>query len=194
MNLKNSSQNPPHVPTSGRMGRLAQLIEQEAGREILLEVMQDGDKFEAISSSQRKAAWVRAMIQRLDRMVDPQTATRIMNACGRVCCGTARGQQARQLWLAAGSLEEFVQKLNEKRLGGGRLKLIDPATIAGGYDQCYCGLVKQTKEPFPTLTYCQCSAGWYKQLFETAFAKPVRVDLAQSIIAGAKSCEFVIHI
>ena len=33
MNLENSSQNPANIPKSGRMGRLAQLIEQEAGRE-----------------------------------------------------------------------------------------------------------------------------------------------------------------
>ena len=63
----------------------------------------------------------------------------------------------------------------------------------GGDDWCYCGRVKQTKEPFPTDTYCHCSTGWYKSLFEAAFDKPVKVKLKQSILQGADSCEFEIE-
>ena len=67
-------------------------------------------------------------------------------------------------------------------------------TIVGGYDRCYCGRVKQTKEPFPTDTYCHCSTGWYQSLFEAAFDKPVEVTLKQSILQGADRCEFEIRI
>jgi hypothetical protein len=56
-----------------------------------------------------------------------------------------------------------------------RLKLKDLNTIVGGYDRCYCGRVKQTRQPFPTDTYCYCSTGWYKSLFEAAFGRPVKV-------------------
>jgi hypothetical protein len=69
-----------------------------------------------------------------------------------------------------------------------------PKTILGGYDRCYCGRVRQTKEPFPTDTYCHCSTGWYKSLFEAAFNRPVEVTLKQSILQGADRCEFEIRL
>ena len=70
----------------------------------------------------------------------------------------------------------------------------DKSTIQGGYDRCYCGMVSKTRMPFPDLTYCHCSTGWYKQLFETALKKSVRVKIKRSIICGAKTCEFEIKI
>ena len=92
------------------------------------------------------------------------------------------------------SVEELLAKLNEAGIGGGRLTLKNNSTILGGYDWCYCGRVKQTKEPFPTDTYCHCSTGWYKSLFEAAFDKPVKVTLKQSILQGTDSCEFEIRL
>jgi hypothetical protein len=90
------------------------------------------------------------------------------------------------------SVGGLLARLNEAGIGGGRLELKNRNTIAGGYDWCYCGRVKQTKEPFRTDTYCHCSTGWYRSLFEAAFGKPVTVKLKQSIIQGARSCEFEI--
>ena len=91
------------------------------------------------------------------------------------------------------SVKGLLARLNERGIGGGRLKLKDRNTIVGSYDWCYCGRVKQTQQPFPTDTYCHCSAGWYKSLFEAAFDKPVKVKLKKSIIQGADSCEFEIE-
>lgn len=184
----------PFIPKTGRIGHLAEIIEQQAGHEILLAVMQEAENFTSTSSYPRKAAWIREMIQRLEGLAGVEKATMMMRECGRGCCGERRAQSARQWWESSTSLEEFLQRLNENHLGGGRLKLVDPATIAGGYDRCYCGQVKQARMPFPTQTYCQCSAGWYQQLFETALGESVRVELVQSILSGARSCEFLIHI
>lgn len=71
---------------------------------------------------------------------------------------------------------------------GRRLKFVNSHTIIGGYDHCYCGQVEHTKELFTDTTYCNCSVGWYKQLFETAMGKKVEVKILQSIISRSKSC------
>ena len=184
----------PRIPKTGRIGRLAKFIEKEAGLNVLLEVMQDVDQFESTSSTVRKADWIRVAIQRLEQSVGEETSIRIMEVCGRQCCGQTHRKHARQLRVESESMGAFIEKLNEKGIGGGRLKLVDQDIITGGYDRCYCGQVKQTKVPFPTTTYCHCSVGWYKQLFETALERPVEIELVQSIIAGAESCEFIIHI
>ena len=77
---------------------------------------------------------------------------------------------------------------------GYTFKLKDNHNIVGGYDKCYCGLVNKTEKPFKNLTYCYCGVGHIKQFFESALEKPVEVKIEQSVIAGAKSCKFLIHI
>ena len=90
------------------------------------------------------------------------------------------------------SINEFIEKLNSIR--GYTFKLKNNHTIVGGYDKCYCGLVNKTKKPFNDLTYCYCGVGHIKQFFESALEKPIEVELLQSVITGAMSCEFVICI
>jgi predicted ArsR family transcriptional regulator len=181
-------------PTTGRIGRIAKKIEAEAGLEVLQDVMRDVDEFQRARSGADKAAWVKRLIARLEERVGREKTISIMQKCGLMCCGVTSRKRVKQLMSESGSVEELVEKLNKTGLGGGRLKMKDENTIAGGYDRCYCGLVKHTKEPFPTDTYCWCSTGWYKQLFETALGRHVDVELIQSIVSGADTCEFVIHI
>jgi hypothetical protein len=39
-------------------------------------------------------------------------------------------------------------------------------------------------------TYCNCSRGWAKALFEGATGKPVEVIMEKSIISGDSECRF----
>ncbi|MFB0509561.1 MAG: DUF6144 family protein [bacterium] len=181
------------IPKSGRIGRFAKMIEKETNPKTVEKIMKNTDKYEK-SSYAEKAAWWNDAVRRLEKEVGKKGAIKIMQSCGRMCCGLTSRKRAKQIMSQSKSIKELINKLNKIGLGGGRLKLKDEKTITGGYDHCYCGQVKQTKEPFSSLTYCHCSTGWYKQLFETAFERPVEVEILQSIICGAKTCEFVIHI
>jgi hypothetical protein len=181
-------------PTTGRIGRIAKKIEAEAGLEVLRDVMRDVDEFTQTRNSADKSAWVGKLITRLEERLGREKTIVIMQKCGLMCCGVTSRKRVKQLMSECGSVEELVEKLNKAGLGGGRLRMKDDNTIVGGYDRCYCGLVKHTKEPFPADTYCWCSTGWYKQLFETALGRPVEVELVQSITSGADTCEFVIHV
>ncbi len=181
------------IPKSGRIGRLAKHIEKEAGRSVVELAMKDADVFMKANPA-GKATWLKNAIERLENAVGTDKARKIMENCGRMCCGATSRKRAEHATRGADSIAEVVKKLNKLHLGGGRLMLKDKHTITGGYDKCYCGQVKHTKTPFPKLTYCYCSVGWYKQLFETALGRPVNVEITQSIISGAKTCEFVIHV
>lgn len=191
---RSNEHQPPKIPKTGRIGRLARSIEKEANRSVLLKVMQDTDEYESTSSYAIKAAWWKGAVEQLEKLVGKETTVRIMENCGRQCCGATHRKHAKQFMSESKSIEEFLDKMNKKGIGGGRFKLKDRNTIVGGYNRCYCGQVSRTKEPFSTNTYCQCGVGWIKQLFESALEKPVDVELLQSVIMGAKSCEFIIHI
>jgi predicted hydrocarbon binding protein len=178
---------------SGRIGRFAKMIEKETNPKTVDKIMKGADKYEK-SSYAEKAKWWNDAVTRLEKEVGKKGAIKIMQSCGRKCCGLTSRKRVKQIISQSKSIKELIDKLNKIGLGGGRLKLKDENTITGGYDHCYCGQVKQTKEPFSSLLYCHCSTGWYKQLFETAFERPVEIEILQSIVAGKKTCEFVIHI
>ena len=194
MNQNKSTEPALEIPTSGRIGNMAEQIRLKVGDPIMLEVIEEHQLFEATSNYSKKAAWMQEAMRRLDGLTGETTAREIMQECGRACFGPKNSVEARKIWKKSSSLEDFIQQLNTKHLGGGRLIIIDDNTVTGGYDRCYCGQVKQTKQPFQSLTYCNCSTGWYKQLFESALERPVRVEIFQSIITGSDRCEFVIHL
>ncbi|KYK38651.1 MAG: hypothetical protein HXS46_17595 [Theionarchaea archaeon] len=179
------------LPKTGRIGRFAQMIKQETHRDIAEKVMQGAEQYKLLSYA-KKAAWWKEAVTRLEQYTDAETCRTILEKCGRKCCGPTFRKRAKQFMDESASIEEFIENLNQKGIGGGRLT-VQGDTITGGYDTCYCGQVKKTKEPFDTM-YCYCSVGWYKQLFESALGHPVDVELRQSIISGADSCEFTIHV
>jgi len=179
-------------PTTGRIGRFTKIIENEYNRDIVGKVMQDSDKYESFNYAE-KAAWWREAIERLEKEVGKETTIKIMESCGRKCCGTGHRKTAKKLMGESKSIKEFLNKLN-KIFRSVRFELKDKNTVVVRYDKCYCGQVKQTKQPFPTTTYCQCGVAWEKQFFESALEIPVEVELVQTVITGAESCEFIIHI
>lgn len=193
MELKNkSSKNKAlKIPKTGKIGSLAKNIEKETNQSIVLKVMQDADQFESTSNRAEKVEWIKGAIVRLEQQVGKGKSIKIMEDCGRDCYGPKHREHAKQLMSESKSIEEFLSKLSR---GGVKFTLKDKNTIVGEYNKCYCSQVNLTKEPFPTNTYCQCGVGHTMQLFESALEKPVEVELVQSIITGAESCEFIIHI
>ncbi len=177
----------------GWMTRFKRCIVAEAGEAVSRKVLIKTEQFDGTSNYTQKADWIRNAIHRLEKESGKATARWVMQACGMKCCGPTQQKRARQFMAESRSIEGLLAKLNEAGVGGGRLRPTDDNTIAGGYDWCYCGRVKQTREPFPTDTYCHCSTGWYKSLFQAALGRPVRVKLKQSILQGAATCEFEIE-
>jgi len=179
---------------SGRIGRFARILSESVGDVVCGQILREADTYESLNAAGR-AAWWRGAMARLDEAVGPEKAGRIMEACGRRCCGQTPREHARRLWEASVSFEEFLAELNHMGIGGGRLRSVqddEDRVVTAGYDRCYCGQVRDTLEPFQTMTYCQCSAGWFKQLFESAMDCPVIVSVDRSIITGSPTCEFTI--
>ena len=183
----------PKIPKTGKIGSLAKNIEKETNRDVVQGIMQDVAQFQSASSRAGKAEWIKEAIERLERQVGEEKSVKIMENCGRDCCRDCRREHTKfkTLMSESKSIEEFLNKVST---GGINYKLKDKNTIIGEYNKCYCSLVKQTKKPFQNKIYCQCGVGHIKQLFESALKKPVEVELMQSVITGAKSCEFLIHI
>jgi hypothetical protein len=58
---------------------------------------------------------------------------------------------------------------------------------------CHCGLVKRSNEAISS-TFCCCSGGWVKQLWEGILEQPVKVELVESLLKGDDRCTHAVRI
>ncbi len=183
------------IPKTGRIGRFAKIIEKDLGESMLLNVMQDSDKYSSLKAPE-KAEWWKSAVERLEKGMGVEGAIEIMRSCGRKCCGQGIRKTAKRLKNESKSMEEFLEKASTYEVKDGDIeyKLEDDKTIIGIFNRCFCGQVKQIQVPFENEIYCQCSAEFHKQFFEAALESPISVELVESIISGSKTCKFIMHI
>ncbi len=127
--------------------------------------------------------WVKNTTKRLEENFDAPTVKRIRMNCQ---CGYAMDEKlalVKELMANASNLEEFANQDKAKAAGlscsDGELYLMFPF--------CPCPMLAEV-DKLPTNTWCQCTTGYSKVLFEKAFGCEVEVDLLKSIKMGDDSC------
>jgi predicted ArsR family transcriptional regulator len=134
----------------------------------------------------RTEKWITALMEGLDRNLDERTIAKILEQCGRQCQTQSFIKKARDLCQKSKDTDEFLDRLAEvyKHLHreGDKVYLI--------YPKCYCSQVSKIPKGKLSGTYCNCSRGWAKALFEGAREKPVEVIMEKSIINGDDECRF----
>jgi len=144
---------------------------------------------EAKDRSQKfKEDWLISLMRNMDGQLEKGERESLMVACGRDCA--RRGAMK-----LAESCKGDVGKLVESLAGflGKEGNYIEGNTVHLTYTKCYCHLVDQGPERLSE-TYCNCSRGWVLEMFETAAAKPVEVEVLQTIKRGAPSCKFIVKV
>ncbi len=129
------------------------------------------------------ACWVNNTMKRLNERFDVSTVKRIRMNCQ---CGYAMDDKlslVRELMSTSSSLEEFGNSEKAKAVGlsfsNGELFLMFPF--------CPCPMLADV-EHLETKTWCECTTGYSKVLFEKAFDCKVDVELLKSIKAGDEIC------
>lgn len=140
----------------------------------------------------RRAEVVGQIMARLDAVVPTDLRIAIMRRRGRQCFLRCTAKPVQPCLQKASDLDDFLRRLNEADIGGGRLAR-EGDVITAGYDSCPCPTVNAGQEPISG-TYCQCSCGWYASLFEAYVGHPVTVTLVDSIAQGADRCTFTIDV
>jgi len=131
-------------------------------------------------------AWIVNAVENMDAKIDEKEKIRILEDCGRACARRgamkAAAESTGDLDKFLGTMKAWIGEKNVRREG---------ATVFVTYSQCYCPNV-QAMEKVPA-SYCNCSRGWAKEMFETVLGKPVAVELLSSIKRGDKECRLVIR-
>jgi effector-binding domain-containing protein len=58
---------------------------------------------------------------------------------------------------------------------------------------CFCPLIRDCLDKTPQ-AFCNCSAGWPKQLWEGIINQKLKIEIVQSLTKGDDTCEFAIHL
>lgn len=135
------------------------------------------------SASEDDAAWVKSAMNRLENRFDSPTVKEIRMHCQ---CGYGMDEKlalVKELLDSSSSPEEFANQEKAKAAGlfyaDGELYL--------QFHFCPCPMLANV-DKLDSYTWCQCTTGYSKVLFEKAFGCEVAVELLQSIKAGDSIC------
>jgi predicted hydrocarbon binding protein len=132
--------------------------------------------------------WVKNLVDSLDAHLDEAARRQVMETCGRACArrGAVQAAEACQ-----GDLNQLISTL-QKWVGAEQVTQAG-AVVRVTYLKCFCGLVAEGPARLPD-TYCYCSCGWLKEMFETVVQHPVEVKLLESVKRGGTACRFMVQL
>jgi len=134
--------------------------------------------------------WISNLIKNMDEGLNEKEKREVLENTGRKCITTSMIKKAKKLFSESQNLEEFLKEYTKINSHFQEVK----GEYFMVYPHCYCSFVNKhpnLSELSPT--YCYCSVGWVKELFEKATDIEVKVDLLHSVVSGADECRFKIQ-
>lgn len=132
--------------------------------------------------------WVKNTMKRLEDHFDQPTVKKIRMNCQ---CGYAMDEKLvllKDLMKSSSNLEEFARHEKAKAAG---LSFHD-GVLYLQFPYCPCPMLAEV-DRLETNTWCQCTTGYSKVLFEKSFGCAVKVELLKSVKMGDEMCLMSIH-
>jgi predicted hydrocarbon binding protein len=127
--------------------------------------------------------YLKSLMDSMDKNLSEAERTAVQEANGRACA--VRGGSFDWAKSFGGDVDKFLAEMR-KHIGETNA-VRDGRTVRLTYEKCFCPLVADLKEPISP-TYCLCTQGWTKAVYEALTGKPVRVALKSSIKRGDPQC------
>jgi predicted hydrocarbon binding protein len=134
-------------------------------------------------TSEDNPTWVKNTMKRLESRFDKNAVVQIRMNCQ---CGYGMDEKLNflnELISDSSNLEEFASHEKAKAAG----LSYSNGEIYLQFQFCPCPMLSEV-DKLDTLTWCQCTAGYSKVLFEKAFNCKVEVELLKSIKMGDDIC------
>ncbi|MDH4223083.1 MAG: DUF6144 family protein [candidate division Zixibacteria bacterium] len=163
-----------------------------------------GAETPAWRKAEESSNWIKWMVDNMDAMLDQDTRIKLLQACGRSCYINAFGVAGEEKPTPEAA-EQYIKRIES---AGYEVQRKDNLTyvyfnwgrnhqnpqglmMQDGY--CMCPIV-ETVLPGLSPSYCNCSTGYVKEIFERQVGRQVKVDILESIQRGGKDCRFKIEI
>jgi len=134
--------------------------------------------------------WVNRFMEVVDTKMNKEEGQKLMDQCGRSCfCSHQNSSEPVEKM----EPEDLVKRLKtiwseEAASNEGDIVFIK-YILKNQPNKCLCPMVNRFSSEISG-TYCLCSAGYLKQMFETYTDKMVEVEIRESIIRGGNVCSF----
>ncbi len=155
-------------------------VKAESNADTAKEVVYGGELSENTESNPN---WVKSAMHRLESKFETETVKKIRMGCQ---CGYGMDEKlalVKELMSAATNIEEFTS--SEKARAAGLF--CKDGELFLQFNFCPCPMLAEV-DRLETNTWCQCTTGYSKVLFEKAFACTVDVELLKSIKMGNDVC------
>lgn len=173
-------------------------IESMKGRMLEASRTPEADRFKKASS------WIKDLMTNMDNILDNETKIKLMHECGRSChieaFGVASDEKPSEQ--AAAGFMAYLKNAGYEIIEGGEVTVVNYGwgrdhqnpwglMIKDGY--CLCPIVESIPKGLSP-TFCNCSAGYVREMFQRYLGKPVDVELVETLQMGGKDCRFKITI
>ena len=156
------------------------------------EVQEQDEKFKALQSQKQFVEnWLADLLESMDKCLDRATQEKIVGNCGKACFN--RFQFKKDIAInGTGDLDKLIEsyRKNFEIWKDGETVHIRYGEVS---KSCYCPAANY-RTPKPNDIHCECTRMTHQTIFETALGKPFRVDIAESLRRGGKTCHFVVYL
>lgn len=155
-------------------------VKAESNAEVANEVVY-GDQ--GPDHTEHNPEWVKSTMRRLENRFEKDALKKIRMSCQ---CGYGMDEKlalVKELMSTAASMEAFANSEKAKAAG----LFCEDGELFLQFYFCPCPMLAEV-EKLETNTWCQCTTGYSKILFEKAFACEVDVELLKSIKMGDDVC------
>lgn len=192
--------------------RLAKNLDRVLGEDVRKEVMKGREKnFTIESSLDEKVQWIKDVLIRLDNLANDYQKYDILSCCAHEF-SQKRIDKLKAIYDKTGNIDEVLTEMNkdfawyegQKREGNTIFVQKIPYNQEGyakarnsdekKRNYCHCSLVRNYLNENISPTFCNCSAGWYRQYWEGILGKPVHIKLLKTLVKGDDVCEFEISL
>ncbi|MFX1476737.1 MAG: hypothetical protein ACFFCI_01270 [Promethearchaeota archaeon] len=192
--------------------KLANNIDRVLGEKARKEIMKGRERLFTIeSSNDDRTQWIKLVITRLDKVANDYEKYDILSCCAHNF-SQKRINTLRSIYKNTGDIDEVLKEMHkdyawyEDPLRKENVIYVTKIPYnREGYEEatslkekksnyCHCPLVRNHFDIGIPLIFCNCSAGWYRQLWESILEKPVRIKILKSLIKGDQYCKFAIYL
>lgn len=163
---------------------------------------QPGDKTpeRAVKRLEFADLWVKRFFDVVDQTLDEETRKKLMMLNGKTCYRDwirETKQEIRPIEFEAWAKRAAARNREELKVEGNVIhyqysgSAETGSAVADGI--CLCPMA-ESKPAGLSPTYCHCSVGYVKEIFELQFNRKVDVELIDSVLKGGKRCQFKITV
>lgn len=185
----------------GRIHTLAQrLADAGIAPDIAAQILAGGEQIRAGAPAQRKAAWMRGAMERMDALLDAGARQAVRESCA-CCLGGKRQKMSAAIAKKHPTLEGRIAAANDTPfVFGHSVSLEEDGRILvrfapDGLGRYRCVCLRQSEEPI-SATYCYCCGGHVKHHLQNALGRKLACTVRSSALVsgGTQPCAFLFDI